>query len=155
MFTLVLTLHSIVRWLVVIAVSARFAVAAAGIGAGRPWGKLDRAIGGATLGVVHTNIAIGLLLFPLSPTVQTATADMAAAMHQPVLRFFTVEHGPMMLVAAIAATVGQAAASRAQGDAKKHRIAAIGFGIALVLLLIGVPWPFRAEIARPWLTLAM
>lgn len=155
MFTIVLTLHSIVRWLVVFAVSARLAVALSGVGSGRPWGKLDRALGGATLGITHTQIALGLLLFPLSPTVRTATADMGAAMADPVLRFFTVEHATMMLLAAVAVTVGQVAARRAEGDAKKHRIAAIGFGIALALLLIGVPWPFRGAIARPWITLAL
>jgi hypothetical protein len=151
MFSVLLMLHSIVRWLVVAAVTARFGLAAHGLATDREWGKPDRAVGGAAIGALHTQVVLGIALAAFSPTVHAAFADLGAAMADPNLRFYSVEHGPLMLIGAIGATVAQVAARKADGDANKHRIAAIGFGIALALLILGVPWPFRAVIGRPWL----
>jgi uncharacterized membrane protein YozB (DUF420 family) len=66
-------------------------------------------------------------------------------------RFFAMEHLSMMILAWILVHVGRAAVKRAGTDQAKHKRMLIYFGLALVLILASIPWPFREAIARPWL----
>lgn len=153
--TLLLTIHSLLRWLALFAVLARAGVAAAGLAGNRPWGKLDQALGGAALGIFHTQVLVGLGLLAVSPVFHHAISDMGAAMKDATLRFYAVEHPTMMLLAAVAVTLGHLLARRAATDARRHQIALAGFALAELLVLAAIPWPFRADLGRPWLTLAL
>ncbi|MES2847935.1 MAG: hypothetical protein V4685_02680 [Bacteroidota bacterium] len=66
------------------------------------------------------------------------------------LRFFSMEHAAMMLLAWILVHVGRVAVKKADTDAAKHKRMLIFFGIAFVLILASIPWPFREAIQRPW-----
>jgi lauroyl/myristoyl acyltransferase len=54
----------------------------------------------------------------------------------------------MMLIAIVLITIGSAKAKRQTDDSQKYKKLAIWFGIALVLILAAIPWPFRAEIGK-------
>lgn len=75
--------------------------------------------------------------------------DLGNNMKDPAARFFTIEHLSMMLIAWVLVHVGRAAVKRADTDAAKHKKSLIFYGIALVLILASIPWPFREAIARP------
>jgi hypothetical protein len=66
-------------------------------------------------------------------------------MKDPAMRFWAVEHISTMIIAIILITV-------ARGKAKKGIYAAASwlYLIALLLILAGIPWPFREGIGRPW-----
>lgn len=65
------------------------------------------------------------------------------------VRFFVMEHGFMMILAWILVHVGRVAVKKAGTDAAKHKRMLIYFGLALLLILISIPWPFRqAGISR-------
>jgi len=66
-------------------------------------------------------------------------------MKDSVMRFWAVEHITTMIIAIILITI-------ARGKSKKgvYPAAAWLYLIALVLILAGVPWPFREGIGRPW-----
>lgn len=66
------------------------------------------------------------------------------------LRFFSLEHAAMMLLAWVLVHVGRTAVKKAPTDAAKHKRMLLFFGIAFVLILASIPWPFREAIARPW-----
>ena len=78
-------------------------------------------------------------------------AGMGDVMKNPVDRFFTVEHAGMMILAWILVHVGRSSVKRAPNDAAKHKKMLIFFGLAFLIIIASIPWPFRAEIARPWL----
>ena len=59
----------------------------------------------------------------------------------------------LLTTALVAAHVGSVLAKRLPAE-RRHRAVAISFGIALLLVVIGIPWPFGA-VARPWLTLPL
>jgi membrane protein DedA with SNARE-associated domain len=65
-------------------------------------------------------------------------------------RFFWIEHPSMMIIAIVLITLGRGMAKKAVPDTTKYKKAFWYFFIALVLILLAVPWPFR-EIGRPWL----
>ena len=93
---------------------------------------------------VDTQMLVGLILYGvLSPLTWAAFSNMGAAMKDPTLRFYAVEHVVMMVIAIALVHIGRTRVQKATSDAAKHRTAAIFFGLALVLILAGIPWPFR------------
>jgi hypothetical protein len=61
-----------------------------------------------------------------------------------------MEHLTMMLLAWVLVHIGRASVKRATADAIKHKRMLIFFGIAIILILASIPWPFREAIARPF-----
>ncbi|MEO8413113.1 MAG: hypothetical protein ABI472_05610 [Ginsengibacter sp.] len=66
------------------------------------------------------------------------------------LRFFTMEHEVMMILAWILVHVGRVMVKKVILSPAKYKRSLIFFGIALLLILIAMPWPFRDAVARPW-----
>ena len=97
---------------------------------------------------------LGLILYIfLSPLTQAVFRDVGAAMSDPVLRYWGVEHIVMLFAAVVLIHVGQAMAKRAEA-ALKYKWAAIFFGLAMLAMLVAIPWPFLAVgSGRPWIRL--
>src|SRR5882672_2429444 len=68
----------------------------------------------------------------------------------PAARFFTVEHAAGMLVAIALIHVGRVKIRKASEPARKHRLAMIFFGIAIIVTIIAIPWP-GMPVSRPLL----
>ena len=84
---------------------------------------------------------IGMILYAfVSPFTKAAFADFGAAMKNADLRFYAVEHILMMVIALVFVHIGKSKSKKAVASWKKHRAAAIWFGLALVLILVGIPW---------------
>lgn len=73
---------------------------------------------------------------------------MSTVMKDPTIRFFTIEHALMMLVAWALVHISRSAVKRATTDLSKHRKSLIFAALALLIVLISIPWPFR-DVARP------
>jgi membrane protein DedA with SNARE-associated domain len=85
-------------------------------------------------------VIVGLgLYFGLSP-VGLKAMKVAGAMKDPTARFFGMEHVGVMILAAILAQVGRIALKKAPSDTLKHKKAFTYFAIALVLVLLMIPW---------------
>jgi hypothetical protein len=147
MYPWLLALHSILRWVVILA--GLLAVVRAFRGG--TWSAADDRAGkwyGMSLDV---QMLAGLLLYGIfSPLTYAAFADMGAAMGNATLRFYAIEHIGLMVVALALAHVGKVRIRRAASDAAKFRTAAIFYASSLVLVLLATPWPFR-EAGRPLL----
>jgi hypothetical protein len=150
MYTILLPLHNILRW--VLLAAALFAVirALAGWLGKKGWTPLDQRAGFWFTMAMDLQVLAGLLLYFLSPTNQTALSNFAGAMQNEGLRFFAVEHSVLMIVALALAHMGRAFSRKAESALGKHRRAAIWFGLALLVVLVAIPWPFGA-VPRPWI----
>jgi hypothetical protein len=145
MYTIVLLLHSWIRWIALVSgVAATLTAFSETSGPGQT-GRADR-WGLALMMSLDVQMLLGLLLyFVVSPTMEAIRADMGAAMRDPAARFFAVEHLTMMLGAAVLTHVGRALAAKAKTPAAKRTRLLVFFGAATVLMLVGMPWPgFRA-----------
>jgi hypothetical protein len=129
MYATVLLIHSWVRWLAL----------AAGIGT-----TATRKEGWAltTMIALDVQLLLGLLLYlVVSPNMAEIRAHFGEAMRNAQLRFWAVEHLTAMILAVVFAHVGRVLARRAKTpEAVRSRIL-ICFGIATLLMLIGIPWP--------------
>jgi hypothetical protein len=74
---------------------------------------------------------------------------MGEVMKNSYDRFFIVEHGFIMILAWILVHVGRTAVKKAAPESK-HKKTLLFFGIAILLILISIPWSFKGgAIARP------
>lgn len=68
------------------------------------------------------------------------------------LRFYAVEHFTAMILAIILVHIGYSYSKKEVPDAQKHRRLLLLYGLALLIILISIPWPFRQVGAgRTWL----
>lgn len=151
MYPVVLALHSWLRWVVLILGIIALVRAVAGWAGGRAWTRTDDRVSAGFVGGLDLQMLIGVLLYAwLSPLTRTAMSDFAGAMRNASLRFWAVEHVALMLVALVLAHIGRARLRKAATPRRRHQLAAVFFGIALLLIVMAVPWPWT-EHARPWL----
>jgi hypothetical protein len=144
-------LHSLLRWLVIGFGLVAVIRAVSGVTGHRPWTPLDERNGRLFVIMLDFQMLIGLILFGLlSPITRAAFADMGAAMRDPLLRFYAVEHLVLMVGAVALAHVGRARTRKASTAPARQRAAAIFYTLSLLVILVGTPWPFRA-IGRPLL----
>ena len=141
MYSVVLFLHSWVRWIVMIAAVVAIVRAFYGWLGKKDWAKLDDQLGLLFSTSLDIQMLLGLILYIfLSPITQAAFKNLGAAMSDATLRFFTLEHLLYMLVAVVLGHVGRALSKKATEPVAKHRMAAILFGLATLAILLAIPW---------------
>jgi mono/diheme cytochrome c family protein/uncharacterized membrane protein YozB (DUF420 family) len=144
MYGLTLLVHSWLRWLLLLVALVVLLRALRGVLFKAAWSERDLRLSRAFVGLVDLQLVLGLVLYViLSPIVEIALSDLRAAMKSSVLRFFAVEHITAMLIAVAVAHVGKVRAQRATTDSARHRNMLVTIGVWLVVVLIGIPWPFR------------
>ncbi|HYQ79953.1 MAG TPA: hypothetical protein VEP68_00560 [Anaeromyxobacteraceae bacterium] len=149
MYAFLLALHSLVRWVVVAAAVQALAIAWTGWLSPRPFTPLGRRSAAILTGALDLQILVGLALYFLaSPITRTALSSFGAAMGEPQVRYWLVEHPVLALLAAALAHVGSVRARRAVAEVDRWRRAAAFFTAAAVAVAATVPWPFRA-VHRP------
>ena len=150
MYSAVLIVHSWLRWVVIVA--GLYAAVRGLLGGSRhaSWTPADDRAGFWFVMFLDLQLTIGLVLYLfLSPFASAALHDIGGAMKDPVLRFWAVEHVFGMLIGVALAHVGRVRARRTD-SLRRHRVAAIFYGLALIAILVSIPWPGSAH-ARPLL----
>jgi len=143
MYDAALHLHSWLRWLVLLLGLLAIARAIAGRATGR-WTGTDDLVGRLFTGAVDLQILVGLIIyFVLSPITSEGMRHMGAAMSNPSLRFWTVEHPFGMIVAIALIHIGRGRIGKTTDAARKHRTALIFYTLALLIILATIPWPGR------------
>jgi hypothetical protein len=141
MYSLFLSVHSWLRWVILILGLVAVVRAIGGRG-GRPWTSADESVGKWFIASLDLQFLVGLLLYAwLSPLTRAAFADFGGAMRNSGLRFFAVEHLLGMVLAVALAHIGRVRSRKETTDARRHHVAALFYGIALIILLASIPWP--------------
>ena len=97
----------------------------------------------------HSTLVLGLYQYffgALGYKLISAAGGMKEVMKNGVARFWAVEHISSMILAIVLITIGHI---RLKKGAKASTTATF-YLIALLLILSAIPWPFRADIHRPW-----
>jgi hypothetical protein len=142
MYTTVLTLHSWIRWIALIAVVGTTLAALRGKVTGA--NSLADRWGMVAMMALDAQMLLGLLLyFVLSPNMKAILENFGGAMNDPALRFWAVEHTVSMFAAIALAHVGRVLARKAASDTAKRGRLLICFGLSTVLIILGMPWPGR------------
>ena len=143
MYTFVLGVHNIFRWVVLIAGILAAGRALIGWFGKKEWTKQDRVFGVVFTSSVDIQMLFGVLLyFVFSSWGMTSILEkgMSFVMGQSEYRFFGIEHAFYMLLALIFAHLGSALPKKVEDPLSKHKRAAIWFSLALIVVLAGIPW---------------
>lgn len=144
----VLVFHNITRWAVLLFGLWALLNAITGISSKRAFSANDKRSGLFFMTFCDIQLVLGLVLY-FKFSWFDKLKDMGNTMKNSFDRFFAVEHMSMMLIAWLLVHIGYSAVKRADTDAKKHKKMLIFFGLALLLILASIPWPFREAIAKP------
>lgn len=150
MLTGLLHTHSLLRYILLILLLITIVQSLSGWLGKKAYTPTNRKLTLFTMIFTHTQLLVGLVLYFISPTVQVGLSNMGAAMKDASLRFWTVEHIAMMLIAVVLITIGNIRSKKASSDEAKHKQVAIFFLLALIVIFMAIPWPWSA-IARGWM----
>ncbi len=155
MYGVTLFLHSWLRWVVVIVAIVAVVRFVLGWLGRREWTDLDARLAAGFPILLDVQLLVGLLLyFVASPITTGALRNFGAAMSNAVVRFYAVEHLFLMLIALVLAHVGNVLLKKRRAAAARFRLATLLFGLALIVILLAIPWPFlTAGANRPWFRL--
>jgi len=151
MYPTLLVLHSVFRWLVLACLVLSICRAAIGLINDRQFTKTDNSIRHWTATAAHIQLTVGILLYTQSPLVASFWHHPQTGIYNLNLTFYSIIHLLLMLLSIVVLTIGSAMAKRKTMDREKFRTMLIWFSIALVLILIAVPWPFSPLSGRPYL----
>ena len=147
---IILALHSLLRWAVLLFGFWAFFNSFTGYFGKRLYTANDNRSNLLFMISCDIQLLLGLILYFTNGWF-SRLKDLGNNMKDPYTRFFTMEHLTMMLLAWVLVHIGRAAVKRAGTDAAKHKRMLLYFGVALLLILAAIPWPFRQNIARPLL----
>ena len=138
----VLTIHSWLRWATLaLAIGATLNAGLrhdADVSARMPGRHWDRYF----MLALDLQVLFGLALyFGLSPYTTQAFADFGAAMRNPALRFWAIQHLGAMAAAVLLVRIGRALALTAKSGAARRRRRLVFFALTTVAIISGIPWP--------------
>lgn len=150
MYSFLLSLHSITRWFVLISLLYGIYRACRGWLGKKPFSSFDNKVRHYCATIAHIQLIIGVYLYFVSPVINYFLHNFKEAVHQREIRFFGMEHNLTMLLAITFITVGSVKAKRQKNDKEKFKTIAVWYSLALVIILISIPWPFSAMASRPY-----
>ena len=151
MQTGLLHLHNLLRWIILILLLLSIFKSYVGSTSKKSFDPADKKIWLFTLIASHITLLLGLYqwLFGRYGLFTYVKPGGVSMMKDPYLRFFQMEHPVSMILAVLLITLGYGAAKKNIDDQAKYKKALRYFILALVLILVAVPWPFRGLVARP------
>lgn len=137
-------IHSVGRWIVLLLLL--FAIFNSLIAGRRPFIKSDNRLGLLLTIFADIMLLIGIYLYFVGPfgykTFQKYS-NVGDLMRNSSDRFYAIEHMVGMLIAIILMHIGKAQARKPMSDKAKHRRTMIFYLLALLIILVSIPWPFR------------
>ena len=151
MYTGLLHLHSLLRWVILILLLIAILRHMSGMSKKAPINAGDRKVDLFLMISAHLTLVVGLYQWIVGPwgLKLIRNVGMGEVMKNSGYRFFAIEHMAGMLLAIILITIGRGAVKRS-GEWRTHKKAFWFFVVALLLIIVSVPWPFRESIGRPW-----
>lgn len=139
MYTPLLQTHWLLAVLVLLTVAVGILKFASGYFGKKSFGKLDNKLSLFGLIFAHLQLVVGLVLYFVSPLGLEAFKT-GEAMSNATLRFYSVEHIAINIIAIVVITIGRAGIKRKDTDAAKFRHVLMYFTVGFLLLLTRVPW---------------
>ena len=145
-------LHNLLRWVILICLLVAVLKSYTAWQKKQAFAASDRKLWLITMISAHITLLLGIYqwLFGRYGVFVTDLPAGTKVMKDTFYRFFWIEHPSIMIIAIVLITLGRGMAKKSVPDPVKYKKAFWYFFIALVLILVAVPWPFR-EIGRPLL----
>lgn len=144
-----LLLHSILRWFVLATMLWVIGRAVHGLATRDGFRRSDQIIVSSASGFAQLQLLVGFGLYFWSPIAQGFWANRSFEWSESL--FFGIVHFLLMTLVVTILSVGSSMAKRAgEEDFKRFKTLLLYYSIALILLLIAIPWPFSPLVQRPY-----
>lgn len=147
----ILMIHNILRWGVLLFGLWTVLNALSGVFAKRKFNTGDNKSNLLFMICCDIQLLLGLILYFNGSWFALLKSSGKIVMKDAAMRFFAVEHAVMMIIAWLLVHIGRSMVKRSTTDVQKHKRMLIYFGLAFIIILAMIPWPFRQiGIGRPW-----
>lgn len=149
MYSFFLSLHNILRWVILFLLLLNLIRHFAAIN--KPFNGSDKQLGLWLMIAAHLTLLIGLYQwFSGVFGFQTLmNRGISAVMQNNEYRFFAMEHTLGMIIAITLITFARGVYRKDLPDGKKHRRCITLYLLTLVIILAFIPWPGMEQIGRP------
>ncbi len=151
MYSSLLILHSVFRWLVLGSLIFSIYRAYIGFSQNKTFSKGDNTLRHWTATIAHIQLIIGIILYIKSPIIKFFWSNLSEAIRYVDTAFFGLVHFLLMFTSVILLTIGSALAKRKTTDKEKYKTILSWFSMTLLIIFIAIPWPFSPFANRPYL----
>ncbi len=149
MFPILLTIHSINRWLVLILILLSVFTAAFYLISRKKEGNFNSLPYQPASSLAQLQLVLGIILYFKSPLTLTFIKNIEASLAFADITFFGLFHSAIMFVSVIIIQIGVSKAKREEESTRRNKIILVWYSVALLLILIAIPWPTISFVNRP------
>lgn len=152
--TALLLVHSLLRYIILVLIGIVLYRSYVGMKRNSSFNHKDNEFSLFLLIASHSMLLIGLIqyFFGDKGLALIKAHGMGVAMKDATMRFFSVEHSLVMIIAIVLIHLGRSATKKLVHDKVKHKKLFTFTLIALLLILSRMPWPFMEMFKdRGWL----
>ncbi len=148
-----LHIHNLLRWVILILLVLSIVKAWQGWMGKKVFTPRDKKIWLFTMIAAHITLLLGLyqVAFGRFGFMMNSLPEGTSFMKDKFFRFYWIEHPVGMIIAIVLITLGYGMSKKAVTDEVKYKKAFYYFLVALIIILVSIPWPFREIIGRPLL----
>lgn len=149
MYSLLLTIHSFVRWLLLVSLVIATVYGYWGWLRAKPFKSTHHLLRNMVTVIALIQLTLGVWLYLISPVTDYFIHHYTVAVHQREIRFFGMEHSSMMVLSIAFTLITSRKINSRPTDAMKFRTMAIWYSIVLVIIFLSIPWSFSPFTSRP------
>lgn len=135
-------MHSLLRWVLLILLVFTIVKAFSS----KSYSTGDKKLALFTMIAAHVQLILGFSLYFMKG-VYTFFGN-EGAMADSFQRFWMIEHLFGMAIAIILITIGHSKVKKAQEEEKKNKSIRVFYTLALIIILLTIPWPFKEGFAQ-------
>jgi len=139
--------HSGWRWIVLLLLLAAIIKMHLGWKGKKTFTGGDKKLALFAMVAFHIQFLFGWILYFISAKVNFGEGWMKSDLS----RFYGMEHVLMMTIAMVVITIGYSKSKKKETDLLKFKTLAIYYTIALAIILVAIPWPFRTALGGHWM----
>ena len=148
MYTGLVHLHNFLRWVILLLIIVAIVRHFVGMSGKKPFTSGDRKTGTILMITANVQFVLGLIMWFVGDWGYKLLAS-GNVMSNPAQRFWIVEHPIGMLIAVALISIGRGASKKNIPDTNKHKRSFWLYLVALIIIIVSIPWPGREAVARP------
>ena len=152
MYTGFVHLHNFLRWVILLLLLVAIVRHFVGMTGKKPFTNGDKKTGTFLMIVANIQFVLGLIQWFVGDwgyKLLSNSDGMGEVMKNASQRFWIIEHPIGMLIAIALISIGRGVSKKPLPDAVKHKRSFWLYFIALIIIIVSIPWPGREGIARP------
>ena len=149
MYLLLLTVHSTIRWLLLITLKTTLWVTFWGWKRKGDFNQRHFTYLNFLTALAIIQLLLGVIIYCLSPMTEAFWSGLPQTIKIRPLRFFAIEHSTSMAGAIILLIAAALLARKASSDLLKFKVTGLCCALSMIIIITSIPWEFSPFVSRP------